>query len=116
MRGCADNLSRTDRRPAVMRRNRRAFLQALGTMVVASSCSPSIRRAYSGELGRGCPNGAHPVFGAAVRSDALRNDAAYRQAATKFCQVACRMTWARCSLVGLVPYRRSFSHWTQPAV
>ena len=31
MRGCADNLSRTDRRPAVMRRNRRAFLQALET-------------------------------------------------------------------------------------
>jgi endo-1,4-beta-xylanase len=51
-------------------------------MVVASSCT-----AYSGELGRGCPNGAHPVFGAAVRSDALRNDAPYRQAATKFCQV-----------------------------
>jgi len=76
------SLPRTDRRPAVMRQNRRAFLQALGTMVVASSCT-----AYSGELGRGCPNGAHPVFGAAVRSDALRNDAPYRQAVTKFCQV-----------------------------
>ena len=87
MRGCADNLPRTDRRPAVMRRNRRAFLQALGTTPVAASCSPGIRAASSGELGRGCPNGAHPAFGAAVRSDALRNDAAYRQAATKFCQV-----------------------------
>jgi endo-1,4-beta-xylanase len=56
-------------------------------MAVASSCSPSIRAAYSGELGRGCANGAHPVFGAAVRSDALRNDAAYRQAVIKFCQI-----------------------------
>ena len=52
----------TDRRPAAMRQNRRAFLQALGTMVVASSCSPSISTAYSGELGRRCPNGAHPVL------------------------------------------------------
>src|SRR5260370_30574918 len=87
MPDCADNLPRTDRRPAVMRQNRRAFLQALGTMVVASSCGPSIRAAYSGELGRECPNGAHPVFGAAVRSDALRNDAPHRPAGAEFCHV-----------------------------
>ena len=87
MLDCADNLPRTDRRPAPMRKNRRAFLQALGTVLVASSYNPGLRAASAGEPGRGCPSGTHPVFGAAVRSDALRNDAPYRQAVTKFCQV-----------------------------
>jgi hypothetical protein len=32
MPDCADNLPRTDREPALMRQNGRAFLQALGTM------------------------------------------------------------------------------------
>lgn len=56
-------------------------------MLVASSCNPSVPAAQSGGLGRGCPDRARPIFGAAVRADALRNDAAYRQAMTKFCQV-----------------------------
>ena len=81
----ADSLCPTE--SAVMRQSRRALLQTLGTMLLASSCNASIRAGHAGELGRGCPDKAHPVFGAAVRADALRNDAAYRQAVKKFCQV-----------------------------
>lgn len=80
-----DGLCRIARQSA--RQSRRSFLQALGTVLVASSCDPGLRAAQCGELGQGCPNGAHPVFGAAVRADALRNDPAYRQAVTKFCQI-----------------------------
>jgi hypothetical protein len=54
---CADSLYPRERRPAVMRQSRRALLQTLGTMLVASSCNASIRAAHSGDLGRGCPNG-----------------------------------------------------------
>ena len=87
MPDCADSLCPTERPPAAMRQSRRAFLQTLGTMILASSCNASMRAGHSGELGRGCRDRPHPVFGAAVRADALRNDAAYRQAVTKFCQV-----------------------------
>jgi hypothetical protein len=68
MPDCAESLCPTERRPAAMPQSRRAFLQTLGTTLVASSCNASIRPANSGELGRGCPNGPRPVFGTAVRS------------------------------------------------
>ena len=68
--------------------SRRAFLQTAGrVMLVASSCNAIIRRAYSADYQSGCLDGGHPLFGAAVRADALRNDAAYRQAVKEFCQL-----------------------------